>query len=596
MAISTRETFRNLVTNQSIPGFDYIETSFSFRTVYSLTQYSYRCCVCAFEHEYCDYIKEDGEIDEEMYNKIETSIVDGFCPHVDGVPEHCIKMTHIDGLIVAAAAGSLEAIHSDISSYYRGIRDRSIMGVSPFLIALLKNRTECVGVIAEDFRNRTNMEEYFASRHSEYRRKDNSKCIILKEPKSVAETCAENGITSYFKAIELCKSFEAKRHIARCFAVSIKIKNVELEKAVTACIVSSINPQNKYFNPPLMVWKQALLVTIVYDQPISLRSVLSRVSVAYRLSQSKHLLEQLAEICIVLDRKDCLSILKEFEGHYSLDISNERRAELLIYLLHGFYKDFNVEIVANLAGVMERINFSDVSLQMQKGTTAASSTLSTSLLDKRALKQLTKLGADLDFKNNGQLPLLSFVLKAGAQWGKPPLFRDIRAVVEYLISENSSIELNESALLLALKIDERYAILNTIYIGADFNGELVMDAKVHAASSKHDADSALNFFGPLLIESGFPLTKETLSNIKMLSLHTAEQEYLRECLQQPRLLSVCCRDVLRRFYTGSNLRIFIDKANVPRKIRNYIQLKEMLNCDEYYADLQIEPNTFVVKS
>ena len=75
------------------------------------------------------------------------------------------------------------------------------------------------------------------------------------------------------------------------------------------------------------------------------------------------------------------------------------------------------------------------------------------LLDELVLKQLTEYDADLDLKNSGLQPLLSQVLKASIRWGRPSRYRNIRIVVEFLISENSSIELYNSALHLALKTD-----------------------------------------------------------------------------------------------------------------------------------------------
>ena len=49
-----------------------------------------------------------------MYSKTENSIIDGFCPHEDGVPTHCIRVTSVDGIAVAAAADTLKAIQRGI--------------------------------------------------------------------------------------------------------------------------------------------------------------------------------------------------------------------------------------------------------------------------------------------------------------------------------------------------------------------------------------------------------------------------------------------------------------------------------------------------
>ena len=590
MAMNTRKTFRKLVTNQYLPNFDYLGTSFTFKTVFSLTTYCYRCCTCAFEHEYFDYIKEDGSIDENMYSKIEDSVINGFCPHVNGVPTHCIRETSVEGLTVAAAAGTLEAMQREINSYSR--RMWGIMGVHPYLIAILKNRKECVEVITEDFTNRSAVEPrvVFKQFESEYRRKGNSENKILKEPGSIAETCAENGIINYFKATVLSSNFHPETNdIARCFATTIKKGNTELEEAVIDYILRSICNETKHNHPP-MVWKPVLFVLILYNRPSRLRLVLSNIlaGCADIFKPSEVLLKEIGEICFILERTECLKIIGEFRGPISPDMSNEKRSELLVSLLHGFYDDFSSEIVSRLAVVQTVTSLSKLSMLMLSA--GRHNRLSTALLDKRVLKQLTGYGADLDLKNSGLQPLLSQVLKASITWGRPPHYRNIRTVVEFLISENSSIELNNSALHLALKMDERYAKRKTRY-EIDFYGEIIMDSTEHAVS-KHDntADRALNFLGPLLIESGFPVTKETLSNIELQNMPPTEQDYLLKCIKQPRSLMLCCRDVLRRHYSGHKLNRLIDTINIPNKIRDYILLKEILKCDEYYPYLYIEPH------
>ena len=67
-----------------------------------------------------------------------------------------------------------------------------------------------------------------------------------------------------------------------------------------------------------------------------------------------------------------------------------------------------------------------------------------------------------------------------------------------------------------------------------------MDATKHAVYKPDStADSALKFLGPLLIESGFPVTKET----QLQDMYPAEQDYLLKYIEQLRSLMLCCRDV-----------------------------------------------------
>ena len=83
--MNVKTAFRRLVTGQSVPHFDYETTKFGFQTVFYKTPYSYCICICGFEHKYFDYIKESGEINEQMYSKVVQNIVNDHCPHVKHV-------------------------------------------------------------------------------------------------------------------------------------------------------------------------------------------------------------------------------------------------------------------------------------------------------------------------------------------------------------------------------------------------------------------------------------------------------------------------------------------------------------------------------
>ena len=83
-SMETRRIFRKLVTNQfsCLEDFGYFGQRFAFRTVFSKTSYSYCCCSCSFEHEYLGYLSDSGCINEQLYEKIVKSIINGQCPHV----------------------------------------------------------------------------------------------------------------------------------------------------------------------------------------------------------------------------------------------------------------------------------------------------------------------------------------------------------------------------------------------------------------------------------------------------------------------------------------------------------------------------------
>ena len=97
----SKTLFRNLVTGQVMPDLSYAFHKFSFQTVFYMTNYHYCCCPCAYEHEYLEYLSNDRKIKQEIYERVETSIVRGRCPHVDKAPTLSITETAIYGSHIA---------------------------------------------------------------------------------------------------------------------------------------------------------------------------------------------------------------------------------------------------------------------------------------------------------------------------------------------------------------------------------------------------------------------------------------------------------------------------------------------------------------
>ena len=88
----TESVFRNLVNDIYMPNFDYLETKFSFHTVFHKDLYSYCMCRCGYDHEQFDYISStSGKINEEKFYKVLKCILDGKCPHTSQVPKEYVK-------------------------------------------------------------------------------------------------------------------------------------------------------------------------------------------------------------------------------------------------------------------------------------------------------------------------------------------------------------------------------------------------------------------------------------------------------------------------------------------------------------------------
>ena len=129
--------FRNLVINVYMEHWDYYRRRFAFNTVFYCGPFSYRCCICSYEFEYLEFISDNGEIHEDIYEKILKCILDGQCPHVEGARADHVVETEVYGIHVAAAVGTERAVEQ---RYPREFSHTRIFKVCPLLMSLLKNK------------------------------------------------------------------------------------------------------------------------------------------------------------------------------------------------------------------------------------------------------------------------------------------------------------------------------------------------------------------------------------------------------------------------------------------------------------------------
>ena len=105
-----KSIIRNLATNVYMYDQDYVHYELSFNTLFYRTAYSYRCCTCAYEHEYLEYIEDDGSINEPLYEQVVANIINGECQHVGETPKEFLRETKVYGIHFAAARGTLDAL------------------------------------------------------------------------------------------------------------------------------------------------------------------------------------------------------------------------------------------------------------------------------------------------------------------------------------------------------------------------------------------------------------------------------------------------------------------------------------------------------
>ena len=99
----------------------------------------------------------------------------------------------------------------------------------------------------------------------------------------------------------------------------------------------------------------------------------------------------------------------------------------------------------------------------------------------------------------------------------------MRKLLELLIYENSSTEINTSVVKLLFKYDANLLKTNVMYaMGRLMPGKYLTDTKGHSMFGHDDVLSyALNFTGPLLIECSYPVTPDELMEALEEHLHTA---------------------------------------------------------------------------
>ena len=93
-----------------------------------------------------------------------------------------------------------------------------------------------------------------------------------------------------------------------------------------------------------------------------------------------------------------------------------------------------------------------------------------------------------------------------------------------------------------------------------------------------DYNFALNFIGPLLIECGYPIKEKLVYDFLSECLHPSVERYLKNSMDTPRSLKVCCRNVLRQTFRGKTLHKFVENPIIPGSIRDYVLLKPILKC------------------
>ena len=135
--------------------------------------------------------------------------------------------------------------------------------------------------------------------------------------------------------------------------------------------------------------------------------------------------------------------------------------------------------------------------------------------------------------------------------------------------------MNESAVQRALEIDQM--IYEKKPVREMWTGTYIADGRKHGLFGQ-EANFALNMTVPLLIECGF-IVPESVYDIDVSQKDTIpeeEYEYVQSIRDKPRSLEVMCRDSIRRYFRERQIHRFVDCANIPQMIMDFILLKPLL--------------------
>ena len=573
------KTFRQLVTNQYMPYFDYNNTEFTFQTVYHQAAHSYCFCPCGFEHEYLDYIADSGEINEEIYEKVLQCIIDGKCPHVDNVAENYVHGASVYGVHIAAAVGTNKALTSPLDRIALTEKTSGLLTLNPYQIALIKNPAVASKINQNEFSLSERMTIVHANRLSNKR---TSKIKIQLEEQTGVEYCARKRVTSSSELY--IQTTVSDKDFINTLQVAFKYELVDLQELLK-------RKWNRMHVEDIL--GECCTLAIVYDQPEFLFFLLHHPAIRRKhVSFETEMFNNLRTICEVLERPKCKHILfikrDALIGYKHVEsspakICKEGQVNTLLYLLFKYNFNYNLreELYPVLSAIPNVSYFLNAS-ESDYGTWLHAYNCSSGMYDPQLLKMLLDLGVDVNrADSNGMTPLIHIL--AIKEFWRSTVFRDAE---ELYVFENLDLQVHKSALVRGLRADKIFHNINPDKMPHRI-GECkvyIRDSKMHGMQGHDDSDFALNFMVPFLIECGFPVMEDFLEAFDDLKdfLDPVEQVYIHNYLDSPRPLLWMCRDTLRAHYKGRQIHKFVKMANIPQQVNDFILLKPLMKCVPKY--------------
>ena len=547
--MSVEDNFRHLLTSTKDDKREYFGLKFSFETVVCqmLPGYDYtfnRGCPCSIEHEFMLYLK-NGTISDEILNRVTHNIVTGKCPHVDETKRTVVSS--ISGFHVAAAVNTQIAITEDDPCVRRPkvnpsmdyvecpqhLLKSGVFNLEPYRVAIMKD----------------NPKTY--SRYLQYRQKHYTK----------PDYGAQSGCRVYYVdslKLPLSDSCLLKIYNLNDLELCVIIRNLQAFSIITRNHVSYEELYNVLDASKTDDDLNVLIAVQTYIRWLLSRDDFMSYITGHGTNHSLNMLKtQILKLFDIESNKMLKAGLQ----------AKSNRNEIIINTLNIRKKEFFSILKSN-----------EVIMQSLYELAATYSILhfwATVRNGSDFLRYLFDLGYSIDDLDEDGLTSLgryfsSFTEKTirvdeGILLSSMLIGFRI-ATLEYLIYENSSIKLNKSAVASAIQHDK------IIYEVAREDDQEDIKALLDDWMV-----SPLSFPAALLMESGFPVTRDVL--LKALDdgdLHPAELDYIRTCLDTPRRLTHTCRDVIRVSFKGRLLHTFIETSNIPNKIKDFILIRWLL--------------------
>ena len=443
-------TFKKLLTSQYIPDLNYMDVKFSFLTVFKNSSHTYRCCTCAYEHEYLDYVSETGKVNEEMFDKVVGNIMNGKCPHVADVPEDCVTETCIFPIHIAAALGTEKALE-DYKRYcgsHSG-KDRdsihgSVFHLHPFEIALFKNNIQAASFMRYEFSGTCCFTCTFvlcASRSLDHVNRIQFECLSV--PEFYVRTT--NNSLLQRELFSLSMSSE----VAKALFTAFLNGTTDLKDNLLACMKHVTGGLN-----PLIIQLYTILA-IYYDQSEVLATLLSAFPQVGISEDTKCFI---AEACSVLKRQNCQTVLSRFNftgQKFTLHRDYPRLKKMVsFFLLDEFSAQFSDEVKnsvkQNLKDAINLQETKDIGILKSERFSLLQHYIRTSTqLHTETMKVLLEVDGDIDNVHHDLGTPLTHLLR------KFHFDHSIRSATELLIYANSSLKLNNCAVDIAFGVDEK---------------------------------------------------------------------------------------------------------------------------------------------